>query len=340
MSKPTFFAIDFETATHLRASACEVGITRVDDGHICLPESWLIQPDGNRFDTINSIIHGIRPADTAEAPGFADVWPTVAEKLKGQTVVAHYAPFDMGVIRDECQRCGLPLPEFRFVDSCYLARIVCPGLLSYSIEPLCDYLGISVIGHHRAADDAVMAAKILLELCERAEVATVDELVEKCRYRFGIFAGGQYRPFHRLPDPSGKFDLDAFARDYEATGDDFNEGNPFYNKEVVFTGKMEYERRDLMQMVMDVGGRTKESVTKTTDFLVVGTQDLRVVGSSGLSGKQKKAMQMIEKGHHIAVITEADFCQMMGNDLKPLVPSLGDVAKAFSILMDSDFELS
>ena len=86
MSKPTFFAIDFETATHLRASACEVGITRVDDGHICLPESWLIQPDGNRFDTINSIIHGIRPADTAEAPGFADVWPTVAEKLKGHTI--------------------------------------------------------------------------------------------------------------------------------------------------------------------------------------------------------------------------------------------------------------
>lgn len=248
---------------------------------------------------------------TEFSPGFADFWPALADNLRGETVVAHYAPFDMGVIREECLRCGLPLPEFRFVCSCALARYVLPGFYSYGLEPLCDYFGIATDGHHRAGTDTLMTAKLLLRLCEVAEVESIDDLIEKYHYRYGTFEGGIYKPFHRLRDYSNKTNLDKFAKEYEADETGFDEEHTFYNKEVVFTGTMSRPRHDLMQMVMDIGGRTKDNLTRSTDFLVVGQQDFRIVGEEGMSGKQKKAMEMIAKGAPLQVLSEAEFLMMI-----------------------------
>lgn len=276
--------------------------------------SYLMRPSGNVYDTANIAVHGITPDMTANAPEFWLQWPGIAAILKGETVVAHYAPFDMGVIREECLRCGLPLPEFRFVCSCALARYVLPGLNSYGLEPLCDHFGIATDGHHRAGTDALMTAKLMLRLCEVAEVDNIDSLVEKYRYRFGSFDGGVYTPFHRIRDHSGKYDLEQFAKDYQADEEGFDEENPFYGKEVVFTGTMARPRHDLMQMVMNIGGRTKDSLTRSTDFLVVGQQDFRIVGEEGMSGKQKKAMEMISKGAPLQVLSENEFYSMLGDE--------------------------
>ena len=311
MSGLTFTALDFETATIQRASVCEVGMCFVRDGQIMSSPSYLMRPPGNLYDPANIAIHGITPRMTADVPEFWLQWPGIAAGLKGETVVAHYAPFDMGVIREECLRCGLPLPEFRFVCSCALARFVMPGFYSYGLEPLCDHFGIATEGHHRAGTDALMTAKLMLRLCEIAEVDSIDSLVEKYRYRFGSFDGGVYTPFHRIRDYSGKYDLEQFAKEYQADASGFDEENPFYNKEVVFTGTMARPRHDLMQMVMDIGGRTKDSLTRSTDFLVVGQQDFRIVGEEGMSGKQKKAMEMIAKGASLQVLSEAEFFMMI-----------------------------
>lgn len=164
MSHPTFIALDFETATSQRASVCEVGVSFVRDGKVGASPSYLIQPPGNLYDSANIAIHGITPDMTEFSPGFADFWPALADNLRGETVVAHYAPFDMGVIRSECQRCGIPFPEFRFVCSCALARFVLPGFYSYGLEPLCHHFGISAEGHHRAGADALMTAQLILRL--------------------------------------------------------------------------------------------------------------------------------------------------------------------------------
>lgn len=313
MSGLTFIALDFETATSQRASVCEVGLAFVENGEIGMSRSNLIRPPHNQYDSANIAVHGITPIMTDISPGFDMFWPTLANILQGKTVVAHYAPFDMGVIREECSRCGLPYPDFRFVCSCALAKFVMPGFYSYGLEPLCQHFGIATESHHRAGSDALMTAKLMLRLCEVAEVGTIDELLEKYNYRYGTFEGGTYKPFNRLRDYSSKTNLDQFAKDYQADEEGFDEENPFYNKEVVFTGTMARPRHELMQMVMDIGGRTKDSLTKTADFLVVGQQDFRIVGEEGMSGKQKKAMEMIAKGVPLQVLSEAEFFMMINS---------------------------
>ena len=311
MSGLTFTVLDFETATSQRASVCEVGMCYVRDGQIMSSPSYLMRPPGNLYDPANIAIHGITPRMTADAPEFWLQWPGIAAGLKGETVVAHYAPFDMGVIREECLRCGLPLPEFRFVCSCALARYVLPGFYSYGLEPLCQHFDIATEGHHRAGTDALMTAKLMLRLCEVAEVDSIEALVEKYHYRFGSFDGNAYQPFNRVRERCSRDSLNQFAKEYEADEEGFDEGNPFFDKEVVFTGTMAMPRQEMMRMVLDIGGRTKDSLTKTADFLVVGQQDYRVVGEEGMSGKQKKAMEMIAKGAPLQVLSENEFMNMI-----------------------------
>ena len=91
-----------------------------------------------------------------------------------------------------------------------------------------------------------------------------------------------------------------------------NEAHPLYGKKVVFTGKLEcLTRNEARTSVIQIGGEAPETLTKDTDFLVVGVQDLRVVGEKGLSGKMKKAAQYREKGQDIEIIDEKDFLEMM-----------------------------
>ena len=310
-NKPTFIALDFETATSQRASVCEVGLAFVENGEIGMSRSNLIRPPHNLYDSANIAVHGITPIMTDISPGSEMFWPTLANILQGKTVVAHYAPFDMGVIREECSRCGLPYPDFRFVCSCALAKFVMPGFYSYGLEALCQHFGIATEGHHRAGTDALMTARLMLRLCEVAEVGSIDELLEKYHYRYGSFDGGNYKPFNHLRDRSNEYTPDQFAKEYQADASGFEEENPFYNPEVVFTGTMNRPRQEMMRMVMDIGGRTKDSLTRSTDFLVVGQQDFRIVGEEGMSGKQKKAMEMIAKGSPLQVLSEAEFLMMI-----------------------------
>ena len=92
-------AVDFETATSSRSSACALGVVIVEDGRELHRQAWLIRPPGNRYDVGNVAIHGIRPVDTEDAPDFSRVWSEAMAMIEDRPLVAHNAPFDVGVIR-------------------------------------------------------------------------------------------------------------------------------------------------------------------------------------------------------------------------------------------------
>lgn len=97
--------------------------------------------------------------------------------------------------------------------------------------------------------------------------------------------------------------------------DEFDESHPLFKKSCVFTGVLaRYDRKSVMQYVVNVGGICQNSITKTTDYLILGDNSLCASIKDGKSTKQKKAEDMIKKGSDIKVISESTFYQLLKNE--------------------------
>lgn len=302
--KPSFVALDLETATSYRGSICQIGITEVVDGVPQKPKSWLVRPEGNEYDEWNIWIHGITPKDTENSPSFDDVWKEVEPYIEGKTVVAHNTSFDMYALRNAFDDYGIEYPTFDYFCSLRIARYIVKGCYSYSLDVLAEQLGLEFGTHHRADSDSLGCALVLLK-CLELDGSDLDGLEAKYKFHRGKFAPGQFVAQLSI-NKGGK--SENVLKALEAHPGLVDEGNYFYGKNVCFTGKCQFgTRKELLQKVMDIGGIPSDSVTSATEVLVVGQQDYRVVGDSGLSGKQKKAMQLLEKGQDIEILNEAEF---------------------------------
>ena len=91
----TFIAIDFETATIRRDSACAVGFAAGYGGRVVLSRTYLIRPPSAQFTFTG--LHGLRWEDVHDAPTFAGLWPTLRGWIDHAAfVAAHNASFDRG----------------------------------------------------------------------------------------------------------------------------------------------------------------------------------------------------------------------------------------------------
>lgn len=155
-----FTAIDFETANYPRASACAVALVKVRKGEITDSLYTLIKPpEEMRILSSFTAIHGITNAQVANAPSFADIWPVMKDFMGTDTLVAHNAPFDKGVLRACLDYYELDFPTPVFECTVVLARRAWPELENHRLNTVSNHLGIS-LKHHEALSDAIACAKI------------------------------------------------------------------------------------------------------------------------------------------------------------------------------------
>ena len=96
---------------------------------------------------------------------------------------------------------------------------------------------------------------------------------------------------------------------------DFDETHPLYNKLCVFTGTLErMSRKTAMQLVVNLGGSIGSSVTKKTNYLILGNNDYCFSIKDGKSAKQKKAESLKLSGQDIEIISEDVFYDMIENN--------------------------
>jgi len=161
----TFTAIDFETANNARTSACQIGVVVVRNGEITEEFSSFIKPvPGYFLSRFTNDIHGISKETVADAPAFPKLWSKISGFFeKAPVIVAHNAPFDMGVLKAclDYHNITASLPEY----FCTLkeSRKRLPKLINYQLSTICNYLDIP-LDHHEALSDARAAAKIALAL--------------------------------------------------------------------------------------------------------------------------------------------------------------------------------
>jgi DNA polymerase-3 subunit epsilon len=172
LASEPFAAIDFETATAARDSACSVGIALVDEGAVSAVHSWLVRPPANEYASLNIKIHGITPDATAQAPSLRDAWPQIEPLLAGRTIVAHNAPFDIGVL-EASLGADFKREPLRYACTLRLARLAWPGRSSYRLGDLGESLRIE-FNAHDAGDDAAAAAKLALACCGRVRAPSLE----------------------------------------------------------------------------------------------------------------------------------------------------------------------
>ena len=105
------------------------------------------------------------------------------------------------------------------------------------------------------------------------------------------------------------------AKDIVTNKTEFDETHPLFGKLCVFTGTLEKMiRKDAMQIVVDFGGQVGNSVTKKTNYLILGNNDYCSSIKDGKSSKQKKAESLKLSGSDIEIISEDVFYDMISED--------------------------
>ncbi len=198
----SFVAIDFETATSARESACAVAAVVFEDGEVADSYVSLIQPPGNEYDSFNTSIHGIGPSDTRSSPTLPEVWQHVEALTRDSLVIAHHTAFDMSVLRRGAEHYAYEPTEFAFACSYRLSQSHLPEMGRWKLDVLADKFGIPLV-HHDPMSDAQAAGRLWLALSHLSG-AGHSELLQLHGYRLGRFDAIDYRPFSNAKSSSAK----------------------------------------------------------------------------------------------------------------------------------------
>jgi DNA polymerase-3 subunit epsilon len=177
-----FTAIDFETANGSPASPCAVGLVRVRGGKIVDNLAFLIQPPvpHDWFHAGNIKVHGIRPSDVDGAATAAEAIELMLAFIGTDTLLAHNAPFDMGVLRSTAAHIGVELPPLTYACSLAISRKTY-NLESYRLNAVAYAIGHEEFDHHDALADSDACARIIIHAADRHGAESLAELLSSTK---------------------------------------------------------------------------------------------------------------------------------------------------------------
>lgn len=155
-----FIAFDLETTGLSRDDEIiEIGLVKVCNGKISDKFSTLIKPT-KRIPKDIIELTGIDQNMVENSPVISEVIDNIIEFIGKDIIVGHNVGFDIDFISRFIKI------ENEFVDTLKLVRIFYPFSYTHSLGHLAKYLGINVEKEHRALDDAITTAKIILKMNE------------------------------------------------------------------------------------------------------------------------------------------------------------------------------
>lgn len=185
-----YVAIDFQTANRLRVSACAIALVTVKDGQIVDSFYSLICPDILHFDEENTALHGITKDMVKDKPYFADLWPAIKEKIKGKTLVAHYARFDMDVLTDLLDSCEEKFPDCNVLCSCVLSQAMFPELAHHRLTDVTEHIGYKLTQRYNAMAHARACVAIVEYALQESHAASMADLADFYGFHMGYIGKG------------------------------------------------------------------------------------------------------------------------------------------------------
>lgn len=266
----------------------EIAAVKFSSGEKISEFITLVKPE-SKIDEYITQLTGITNEMVKNAPKIEKVLPELMNFLGDSVIIAHNANFDINFLYDNSMLClNKPFPN-DFIDTMRISRRLFKGI-RHRLVDLANEFKIPVDVQHRATAD-----------CEVTQ--EVYEYIRNHCYENNIDLAAFLKSSH------GKsFDIADFKPEVE----EFDNSHPIYGMAVCFTGTLEkFQRKDALQIVTNLGGIPSDSVNKNTNILVLGNNDYCSSIKDGKSNKQKKAEELILKGHDLIVISEKSFYDML-----------------------------
>jgi len=172
-SLDTYTAFDVETPNAKNDSICSIGLVHVEDGRVVSKEYYLVDPE-DRFDYFNVKLHGISMKTVKGEPSFPKVWGKISNYFTDGLIVAHNATFDLNVLSKTLHTYGINVPDMNYVCTMKLSRKYNKENSRHGLEPVCNLLGVDLLNHHNAMDDAEACQGILERMKRRHEIQYTD----------------------------------------------------------------------------------------------------------------------------------------------------------------------
>lgn len=263
-------------------SIIEIGIIKVKENKIVDKYNSLINPGFLINEYITSIT-GITNEMLKGKPKIIDLKKEVLNFIGNDVLVGHNISFDVSFL----QKGFNEELKNEYIDTLQFCRKLFKELSHHRLTDMSNYLEISR-NEHRSMSDC---------LCTKELYDCIKEKMKNNGLEINdIFA--------KKNNSSKNIDIHAIKPD----NIEIDEDNFFYNKHCVFTGKLEKMiRKDAMQLVVNVGGILDNSVTKKTNYLILGNNDYCSSIKDGKSSKHKKAEKYKLEGQDIEIIDEDTF---------------------------------
>ena len=157
-----YIAFDVETPNYANDRISSIGITIIENGTVVDDFYSLVNPEVH-FDPFNIHLTGITPAMVVDQPTFPQLWEKIAPVMGSGLMIAHNAPFDMGVLAQCLSAYQIEWQPFTYYAcTCVMGRACYPGLENHKLNTLCNYLNLD-LEHHNAGSDSWACAELLLD---------------------------------------------------------------------------------------------------------------------------------------------------------------------------------
>lgn len=144
----------------------EIGAVKIVDGHIVDSYSQLINPEKAIPQKVQELT-GLTNAILSDKPTIEEIIGDFKDFTEGCVLVAHNAKFDISFIRREFKKA-----KFKFdhpvLDTLQLARSCVTEIKRFNLSALSKKLGVSLVGAHRAVNDAQATAEVFIKMLKIA----------------------------------------------------------------------------------------------------------------------------------------------------------------------------
>ena len=157
-----FVCIDVEMPNGDNDRISAIGVAEFVGGVVTQRFYALINPETWFQPYVISLI-GITPEMVADAPTFAQYWPTIAPLLTDSVLVAHGAGNDLKALAGCLRHYAIDWqPQTQYICTVDACTACYPDRGSYGLEGLCEAYGIA-LDHHNALSDAEGCGWLLLQ---------------------------------------------------------------------------------------------------------------------------------------------------------------------------------